>query len=304
MSFRYGLASMNLKRLQAFRAVYEAASVTQAAERLHTTQPAVSRLIGDLEAELGLALFVRERRRLAPTSEGRAFYREAEKALAAVDQIVDIARDIRTLKGAHLRIVAPMLTAFGVLPAAVGAFRRAHPHTRVSLDIKDIRDIAGWVAEGPFDIGVTALPFEDARVECEPLATVPTVLVLPTRHPLAAKRVVEAKDLSGEPMILPLGNPPRAQVCAPLEAAGLKIESTIDASSALLVCQLVAQGLGVAVLDPFTFKVASSLGIVSRPLRPAPEFVFGLFFPRHRPRSPLVNAFVGAVRSVLGAPRL
>jgi DNA-binding transcriptional LysR family regulator len=295
---------VNLKRLQAFRAVFEAASVTQAAERLHTTQPAVSRLIGDLEAELGLALFVRQRRRLVPTAEGRAFYCEAEKALAAVDQIVDIARDIRTLRGAHLRVVAPMLTAFGILPAAVGAFRRAHPHTRVSLDIKDIRDIAGWVAEGPFDIGVTALPFEDARVECEPLATVRTVLVMPERHRLAGKRAAHPTDLRGESLILPLGNPPRAQVCGPLEAAGLKIESTIDTSSALLVCQLVAQGLGVAVLDPFTFKLASGLGIVSRPLRPAPEFLFGLFFPRHRPRSALVNAFVGAVRSVMSAARL
>ena len=104
-----------------------------------------------------------------PTAEGRAFYREAEKALAAVDQIVDIARDIRTLRGAHLRVVAPMLTTFGILPAAVGAFRRAYPNTRVSLEIKNIRDIADWVANGPFDIGVTVLPFEDARVESEPL---------------------------------------------------------------------------------------------------------------------------------------
>jgi DNA-binding transcriptional LysR family regulator len=291
---------VNLKRLQAFRAVFEAASVTQAAERLHTTQPAVSRLIGDLEAELGLALFVRQRRRLVPTAEGRAFYREAEKALTAVDQIVDIARDIRTLRGAHLRVVAPMLTAFGILPAAVGAFRRAHPHTRVSLEIKDIRDIADWVANGPFDVGVTALPFEDTRVECEPLATVRTVLVMPGRHPLVAKRVVHARDLRGESMILPLGDPPRSQVCAPLEAAGLKIESITETSSALLACQLVAQGLGLSVLDPFTFKLASGLGIVSRPLRPAPEFLFGLFFPRHRPRSALVNAFVGTVRSMLG----
>ena len=293
---------MNLKRLQAFRAVFEAASVTLAAERLHTTQPAVSRLIGDLESELGLALFVRQRRRLVPTAEGRAFYREAEKALAAVDQIVNIARDIRTLRGAHLRIVAPMITAFGILPAAVGAFRRAHPHARVSLDIKDIRDIADWVANGPFDIGVTALPFEDARVESEPPATVRAVLVMPRRHPLAAKRVVHARDLRGENMILPLGNPPRSLVCTSLEATGLKIESTIDSSSALLVCQLVAQGLGLSVVDPFTFKLASGLGIVSRLLEPVTEFRFGLFFPRHRPRSALVDAFVHAVRSVIGAP--
>ena len=237
-----------------------------------------------------------------PTAEGRTFYREAEKALAAVDQIVNIARDIRTLRGAHLRIVAPMITAFGILPAAVGAFRRAHPHTRVSLDIKDIRDIADWVANGPFDIGVTALPFDDARVESEPLATVRAVLVMPRRHPLATKRVVHAKDLGGENMILPLGNPPRALVTSSLEAAGLKIESTIDSSSALLVCQLVAQGLGLSVVDPFTFSVASGLGIVSRPLQPATEFRFGLFFPCHRPRSALVDAFVQAIRSVIGAP--
>jgi DNA-binding transcriptional LysR family regulator len=154
--------------------------------------------IGGGVVELGLALFVRQRRRLVPTAEGRALYRDAEKALAAVDQIIDIARDIRTLRGAHLRVVAPMLTAFGILPAVVGAFRRAHPHTRVSLDIKDIRDIADWVANGPFDIGVTALPFEDARVECEPLATVRAVVVMPRRHPLVAKRGVHARDLHGE----------------------------------------------------------------------------------------------------------
>ena len=293
---------MNLKRLQAFRAVFEMGSVTSAAERLHMTQPAVSRLVGDLEQELGLALFVRQRRRLVPTAEGRTFYREAERALAAVDQIVDIARDIRTLRGTHLRIVAPMLTAFGILPAAISAFRAAHPHTRISLAIKDLRDVADWVASGPFDIGVTALPFQDERVDCELLTTVRTVLALPKRHPLAARRVVRLKDLRGENVILPSsGNQPRAIIDAAFESIGLKPHSTIDASSAFLVCQLVARGLGVGVVDPFTFDLASGLGIVARPLRPAIEFSFGLFFPKNRPRSMLVNAFVLAVRSAVGS---
>ena len=93
---------MNLKRLQAFRAVYETRSVTAAAQRLHMTQPAVSRLISDLEKELGLQLFARQRQRLVCTEDGRSFFHEAERALAAVDQVVDIARDIRTLKGASI----------------------------------------------------------------------------------------------------------------------------------------------------------------------------------------------------------
>ena len=294
---------MNLKRLQAFRTVFEAGSVTRAAEQLNSTQPAVSRLIGDLEGELGLALFVRERRRLVPTAEGRMFYREAQKALAAVDQVLDIARDIRTIKGAHLRIVAPMLTAFGILPAAIAAFRASHPQTRVSLEIKDMRDIADWVANGPFDIGVTALPFQDPRVECELFITVPTVLAMPKRHPLAAKRVVRLKDLRGENFILPSpsGNEPRAYIGAAFESVGVKPHSTIDTSSAFSVCQLVARGLGVGVVDRFTFELASGLGIVARPLRPAIEFPFGFFFPRHRPRSALVSAFVLAVRSAVGS---
>jgi DNA-binding transcriptional LysR family regulator len=293
---------MNLKRLQAFRAVFEAGSVTRAAERLHTTQPALSRLISDLEAELGLALFVRQRRRLVPTAEGRTFYREAEKALAAVDHIVDIARDIRTLKGAHLRIVAPMLTAFSILPAAIAAFRGSHPHARVSLDIKDLRDIADWVANGPFDVGVTALPFEDARVECELFTTVPAVLVLPKRHPLATKHVIQLKDLRGEAMILPsVGNPPRNNIDAAFESVGVKPQSTIDTSSAFSVCQLVARRLGLGVVDPFTFELASGLGLVARPVRPVIEFPFGFFFPRQRPRSALVTSFLLAVRSAAGS---
>jgi DNA-binding transcriptional LysR family regulator len=256
----------------------------------------VSRLIGDLEAELGLALFSRQKRRLIPTEEGRAFYREAEKALAAIDNIVDIARDIRTLKSAHLRIAAPMLTAFGILPAAISAFRAKYPNARVSLEIKDLRDIAEWVASGPFDIGVTALPFEDPRVECEPLATVPQVVVLPKRHRLAERRVVRLKDLDGEVMILPSGDPPRAVITGALRAAGLKVHSTIDTSSAFSVCQLVAAELGVGIVDPFTFKLASGFGIVARPLRPVIEYPFGFFFPAHRQRSAVVNAFVLAVR--------
>jgi DNA-binding transcriptional LysR family regulator len=292
---------MNLKRLQAFRAVFESASVTRAAELLHTTQPATSRMIGDLELELGLALFVRHKRRLIPTAEGRMFYREAERALAAVDQIVDIARDIRTLKGAHLRIVAPMVTAFGILPAAIAAFRAAHPHTRVSLEIKDMRDIAEWVANGPFDIGVTALPFQDPRVECELLTTLPFIVVMPKQHPLTAKRVVHLKDLRSENVILPSPTQPRAAIAAAFESVGLQVNSTIDVSSALSTCQLVGRGLGVALVDPFTFEQASGFGIVARPVRPACEIPLGLFFPKERPRSALVSAFVLAVRSAVGA---
>src|SRR5260370_33479477 len=81
---------MNLRRLQAFRAVFESGSVTGAAQRLHMTQPAVSRLIGDLEKELGLALFARQRQRLVAPEGGRAFFCRDERAVAERGPVVDI----------------------------------------------------------------------------------------------------------------------------------------------------------------------------------------------------------------------
>jgi DNA-binding transcriptional LysR family regulator len=293
---------MNLKRLQAFRAVFESGSVTGAAQRLHMTQPAVSRLIRDLERELGLALFARQRQRLVPTEEGRAFFREAERALAAVDQVVDIARDIRTLQGAHLRIVTLMIAGFGILPAAMKALIAVHPRARISLDIKDVRDIADWVATGPFDIGITVMPFDDARVECEPLATVRCVLVAPKGHRLAQKRMVSLKDLEDERMVLASpGSSARDRFSAAFASVGLPYVGAVDTPSAFSACQCVAHGLGLAVVDPFTFAAASRLDIVARPIRPAIELSFGFFFPANRPRSALVSAFVRAARSAAAA---
>jgi DNA-binding transcriptional LysR family regulator len=291
---------MNLKRLQGFRAVFESGSVTNAAQRLHMTQPALSRLIRDLEQELGIALFARQHQRLVPTAEGRAFFREAERALAAVDQIVDIARDIRTLKGAHLRLVTTMNIAFGIMPAAIQALATLHPRARVSLDIKDVRDIADWVTTGPFDVGITILPLDDARVECELLATVRCLLAMPKSHHLAQKRLVSLKDLDGERMVLPSpGNINRDKFGAAFASVGLPYLGSVDTPSAFSACQFVARGLGLAVVDPFTFRTASGLDLVARPTRPAIELSFGFFFPANRPRSALVRAFVQATRSVV-----
>ncbi len=291
---------MNLKRLQAFHAVIDAGSVTAAAERLHMTQPAVSRLIGDLERELGLALFLRERQRLVPTSEGRAFFRETERALAAVDQIVDIARDIRTLKGAHLRIVAPMIAAFGFLPTAIARLAVTYPRARFSLEIRDVRDIADWVTTGPFDLGITIMPLDDVRVEYKHLATIRCVLVMPGSHRLAEKNAVSVKDLAEERMILPSpGNINRDRIAAVFASAKVRYDGAVDTPSAFSACQLAAQGLGLAIVDPGTFRSAGGLGLVARPIRPSIEFSIGCFFPANRPRSSLVNAFVTALRSTI-----
>jgi DNA-binding transcriptional LysR family regulator len=293
---------MNLKRLQAFRAVFETGSVTAAAQCLHMTQPAVSRLISDLEKELGLQLFARQRQRLVCTEEGRSFFHEAERALAAVDQVVDIARDIRTLKGAHLRVVTMPIAAFGILPAALKSLIAMHPQARISINIRDVHNVADWVATGPYDVGITVLPFDDPRVDCELLATVSCVLAVPKGHRLAQKRVVSLRNLAGERFLVPSPPPlPGRPFEAAFEAVGVPYVGQIDGPAAFQGCQLVAQGLGIALVDPFTFSAASHLDIVAVAIRPGLKLSLGFFFPANRPRPTLVNSFVKATRLAVAA---
>jgi len=295
---------VNLRRLQAFCAVFEAGSVTGAASRLHLTQPAVSRLIGDLEKELGLALFARHRRRLVPTAEGRTFFNEAARALAAVDQIVEIARDIRTLKGAHLRIVGVPPTVFGLIPAVLEIVAAAHPDARFSVDTKDLRNVSEWINTGPFDVALTVKPPEGSLVDYEPLAAMPGVLIMPQKHRLASKRRIRLRELAGEPMVMPIvGNVLRERIGAVFKSVGLPYVGQVETNTALSACQFVAHGLGLAVMDPLTFAVARNMGIVARPVHPTVDFSFGFLFPPNRPRSALVNAFVQATKKIVDRVR-
>jgi DNA-binding transcriptional LysR family regulator len=232
------------------------------------------------------------------------FFREAERALAAVDRIVDIARDIRILEGAHLRVVAGMVAAFGIMPAATKALLSLHPRVHVTLEIKDVRDIADWVATGPFDVGITRMPLEDPRVECEPLVTGRCVAVLPANHRLARKRVVSLHELGGERMIqTSQGNLHRELVARAFASAGIQYTGCVDTPTGISACQFVAEGLGLAIMDPYAFRASEGLGLVARPIRPELEFSLGFFFPANRPRSNLVKAFIQATRSAVAALR-
>ena len=193
---------MRLGYLQALRAVMEAGTVTEAAARLHRTQPQVSRLIANLEEELGFAIFSRHKRRLVPTMEGRTFYREAERILTGFDEISNIIRDIRRKDEPRLRIVAQSFLAHTVLPRALATFVLDEPKLRYTLDIGSRADIERWYTGQSFDLGLAALPIGYERlVRSQAFASGTVVAVLPRGHRLAKKSVLDARDIADEPFV-------------------------------------------------------------------------------------------------------
>lgn len=111
---------MNLRQLEAFRATIRSGSITEAAKMMRISQPSVSRLIADLERSAGFPLFARVGRGLAPTVEGKTFYKGVEGMFVGIDRLEDLAMSIRTSQGGTISISTIQSMALIELPIAVG----------------------------------------------------------------------------------------------------------------------------------------------------------------------------------------
>lgn len=282
---------MNIKALRAFRLAFSEGSVAAASEVMHLSQPAVSRLISGLEAEIQLQLFDRSGRSLAPTKEGIAFYREAGRILDNLDEVPRIASDIRAGRTESLRIVTMPRIAQYLSAPAVAMFTRDHPDVSVTLDVRARREAGKWLAGREYDIGIAALPVRHPDIKTVPLVRVRALAILPVAHPLAKETSLRPDQLASETIIrLMQGLLLRDQLDDTFNSAGCIPEQTHEVSSSQLACALVAEGAGITIADEM---VANSFGnrLATVPIEPEKWMTFGLLLPRNRPNSELAQQF-------------
>ncbi|MEJ0000999.1 MAG: LysR family transcriptional regulator [Verrucomicrobiota bacterium] len=188
---------MELRHLRYFVVVAEEQNVTRAAERLHVSQPPLSRQIQDLEAELGVELFRRTARSLALTEAGKIFLIEARAVLLRVDKAVETVRMVARRDRGSIRIgYAPSLTA-ELLPRALRLFEAEGPGVRVALARslqRGMRAAAGRGQTGP-RAHRAALAGADARPAFERLISYPICCAVGADHPLARKRVLTLDEI-------------------------------------------------------------------------------------------------------------
>ena len=146
---------MELRHLRYFIVVAEEQNVTRAAERLHVSQPPLSRQIRDLEDELGVELFRRTGRSLALTEAGKIFLIEARAVLLRVDKAVETVRTVARGDRGSLRIgYAPSLTA-EFLPRSLRLFEAERPGVRVALHDLSSEECAQWLAARKLALALT-----------------------------------------------------------------------------------------------------------------------------------------------------
>jgi DNA-binding transcriptional LysR family regulator len=261
---------MNLRQCEVFRAIMETGTITAAATRLHVTQPAVSKMLAQLERNLGFPVFLRQRRRLVPTQDAQALYQEVRRAFIGLDYLTRFAGDLRDLRQGHLVVAASHATATFYLPGVVAAFLQSHPGLSVSLHTMDSPAVAQAVATGRVDQGVAQFEVPAPGLRRERLLAVPAVCVMPPEHSFARVRVVRAADLHGQNLIaLATVNRLRMRLTAILEEAGVVPRIRADTPLASAACRLVMAGVGICVLDQLSAEANLHQGVVLRPFRPA-----------------------------------
>ena len=291
---------MDVRLLEAFRAVVDHRSVTAAAGAMGVTQPAVSTQIARLEETVGFALFERSGGRLKPTPEGLLFYAEATRVLGEVDRLETAAAQIREGEAGRLTIASHPWAAISLLPRLVADFVAARPGVSVRLISRHSDVVSQLLPNESFDIGIAELPIDETAVKVARFQ-MRCVVVLPPRHPLAARKLLTPELLSGQPMVAParsLQLPPK--LIAAFASAGAQLNTVVEAEFIASLCGLVAAGTGWALVDPLSADGFGNLGLVARPFEPAILYEIGVFHRRDREPSMLAAAFLEMLEGKLG----
>jgi DNA-binding transcriptional LysR family regulator len=192
---------VELRHLRYFVAVADQLNFSRAAQQLHIAQPPLSRQIRQLEDEIGVQLFVRNKRRVELTNAGRVFLEEAKKLIVEARNAVDLARHAQQGQGGRIKIgIASGLG--GVVNRVVADYCRRFP--AVDIECRDVFSTVQNEAlrERKIDIGVLRPPVDRVHLECEMLFEEWFTVVLPKTHPLAKRRAVRLSEIANEPLIV------------------------------------------------------------------------------------------------------
>ena len=296
---------LTLRQVEAFRAVMLRGSMSGAADMLGLTQPAVSRLVRDMQDTLKLRLFEPRGTGIVPNAEANLLFEEVQRSFLGLDRIEHTAQEIKRARRGNLRIIAMAGPAHGILPRLIGRFITDHPDIFVTLHNHVAPTVLERVAMRQFDFGISYAPTEYPGVDIEPLPQLDAVCVMPVNHPLAAKQVIHAQDLHEQALV---NHGPASHIAVKLDAllriAGVRVRETAEATSAEAMCRLVGQGLGGPLLDAFTMTAVSDQPIMIRRFTPRLDYPVNLVFPSDMPRSRTVEEFTTMLRQEATMERL
>lgn len=241
---------MQVNRLKYFVAVAQQGNFSAAAEKLYTTQSAVSKQVLALERELEVTLFDRTHRRVVLTKQGEIVLRHAERVLADYREMISELRDVREQEGGKLSIASiPVMRQYGITDL-VGRFRKDNSDIRMSVGEMEGGEILSALKQGRYDMAFLRLEqLTDLSYESIPLANDVLTALLPVQHELAGLSEISLARLKDEPfLLLNEGTLLRGMCIEACQRSGFTPSVAYSGTRNENIAELVAMGMGVSLV--------------------------------------------------------
>ncbi|MCP5087409.1 MAG: LysR family transcriptional regulator [Rhodobacteraceae bacterium] len=290
---------MRFRPLQALHAVIETGTVTAAAQTLGVSQPAVSNLLAQLEAQTRLKLFHRKSGRLMPTPEAMALYQEVDTVVRGLDHVSQVVTDLQNQQVGQLQVAATHALSFGFLPDQIAGFLESRPNLSVSFQAQTSNKIQEWVLAGLFEIGICELPILHDALTAE-IMHFETICVLPEQSILAKHAVLTPGLLDDTPFIvMGLDHMTHRRTREAFQAVSARWRTQIHTHLFHNMLSFVKLGMGVSLIDPFTLMYDSGDGYTERPFKPPVLLDIAIVTSKNRPLSAVGQQFLQHIRGEL-----
>jgi DNA-binding transcriptional LysR family regulator len=286
---------MTITQLQVFVKTVEMGSFTKAGQALNMTQPAVSHAILSIESELGVTLFIRDRRKgLILTDVGKRIIVHIREILIGIEKIEQEVAVEKGLEVGTIRIGSFPSASAHFLPKIIRVLREKYPKLELVLHEGTLEEVNEWLLTRVIDVGIIILPSEE--MDTLSLAKDKMVVVLRDDHPLYIKPSISIKDLENEPLIVFKGGY-ESPIIDMFHQAKARLRKEFTVSNVSTALNMVQEGLGLTILAEMSFSTLPP-NVKVRNLNPQVWREIALAVPSLKETSFAVQVFIQMVREV------
>ncbi|AJY76747.1 LysR family transcriptional regulator [Paenibacillus beijingensis] len=258
---------MEIRHLEYVLEVVRHESFTKAAEALHITQPTISKMIKNLEDELGTTLFVRSGKKVKLTDAGQAIVSQSQDIVRLFKNLQSELEDVTNFRKGLVRIGLPPMISSAVFPRVMGRFMASYPNLTIRLVEEGALKVESEVASGEVDVGIVLLPTRDDRFNFFPVIKESLRVVLHPTHPLADKSKLTLAELEHESFIMYREDfalhVKISEECARL---GFKPKVLLESAQWDFIYEMTAANVGISLLPESICKSLNPARVCTVPL--------------------------------------
>ncbi|KOF14388.1 hypothetical protein AC244_27540 [Ensifer adhaerens] len=291
---------INVRHLAVFRAVMKTGSVSGAARMLAVSQPSVTKTLQQIEWEIGVPLFERVKGRLQATTESLLLMPKVDGVFSAIEQVELLAGQIGRGHAGQISIATATTLAASIVVPSVAKYRSKRQNIQIKIRAMATRQVVEDVGNNQVDFGLADAATIEGSLETEIICSAQVCCIMRRDHPLAVKGAIGLDDLQGQTLISFFEETlVGAQLRQKFQKPNGGLEIAISTNQSLVACSLVDEGVGVALIDPFTAISNLFPNLVIRKLRPTIEIKPRFIIPPNRPLSLAAKELLSVIRDEL-----